>query len=145
MSAPIAWMCYRFFTVLLPFSYRIGVVFLSFLLCIGYLSICIGQFFDRFLLIAYSEMCCWYVARGARMYSIVVGASCPQDGQLMAALSISWAGLGNSWAGLGVSWAGLGSSWAGLGISGAGLINSWAELGISWDGFDISWAGSEIS
>ena len=101
--------------------------------------------FYRFLLIANSEMCCWYVARGARMYSIVVGASCPQDGQLMVALSISWAGLGNSWAGLGVSWAGLGSPWAGLGISGAGLINSWAELGISWDGFDISWAGSEIS
>ena len=78
-------------------------------------------------------MCCWYVARGARMYSIGVGASCPQDGQLMAALSISWAGLGNSRAGLGVSWAGLGSSLAGLRISWAGLSNSSAELGMSWD------------
>ena len=97
----------------------------------GYLIICIGPFFYRVMMITDLEMSCWSLARHACMYSIGVGASCPQDGQLMAALSISWAGLGNSWAGLGVSWAGLGSSWAGLRISLAGLSNSWAELGIS--------------
>ena len=80
------------------------------------------------------------------MYSIGVGASCPQDGQLMgcAEYLIGWIGQ-LSWAGLGVSWAGLGSSWAGLRISLAGLSNSWAELGISGDWLDIPWARSDIS
>ena len=98
----------------------------------GYLIICIGPFFYRFMMITDLEMSCWSLARHACMYSTGVGASCPQDGQLMgcAEYLMGWIGY-LSWAGLGVSRAGLGSSWAGLRISLAGLSSSWAELGIS--------------
>ena len=87
-------MCDRFITVLLPFYYRFGVVLLSFFSYMGYLIICIGPFFYRFMLITDLEISCWSLARHACMYSIGVGASCPQDGQLMgcAEYLMGWIG-----------------------------------------------------